>query len=568
VLQFESRTTPVDGRYADAARRGLSPRLPSPPARLTEVDNPANRAMITEDQTPVMEFLASPSAHGGAAVERIDTHASVVFLAGSRAYKLKRAVRFDYLDFSTPERRRVLCEAEARLNRRTAPTLYRGVVAVTRERDGSYALGGAGPPVDWVVAMNRFPQEALFDRLAAAGRLELSLMSPLAAAIADFHMAAKRRADHGGTRGMSWVIDGNATGFAEFGRECLEPSASSRLTGDSLQELDRCGDLLERRRESGFVRQCHGDLHLRNVVLLDGRPTLFDGVEFNDEVSCTDVLYDLAFLLMDLWRRQLPHHANVVWNRYLVETRDFAGVGLLPLFLSCRAAVRAKTTATAARLQDDAARRDGLHRLARDYLTLAGRLLHPSPPCLVAVGGLSGSGKSTLALGLAPSVGAVPGAVVLRSDETRKQLAGVPLLERLGPEGYSAEMSERVYATLAERAALILRGNHTVIVDAVLARPKDRHAIEQVAAAAAVPFVGLWLDAPHSVLVSRALARRGDPSDADADVVGRQRAQGTGDVTWRRLDAGQPVAAVLESGTRSVRDRLHQPANGIAPEVR
>ena len=130
--------------------------------------------------------------------------------------------------------------------------------------------------------------------------------------------------------------------------------------------------MLERRRESGLVRQCHGDLHLRNIVLLDGRPTLFDGVEFNDEISCTDVLYDLAFLLMDLWRRRLPRHANAVWNRYLAETGDLDGVPLLPLFLSCRAAVRAKTSATAAQLQNDVPRRNELHGLAREYLAMAG----------------------------------------------------------------------------------------------------------------------------------------------------------------------------------------------------
>src|SRR5688572_1349051 len=444
-------------------------------------------SMITEDQTGVIDFLTVPFTHGGATVERIDTHASIVFLAGARAYKLKRAVWFDYLDFSTSERRRTLCEAEVRLNRRTAPALYRGVVAVTRQDDGSYALGGKDRPVDWLVEMNRFPQEALFDRLASAGALGIELMSPLAAAIADFHRSAEPRSDHGGKAGMSWVIEGNAAGFAEFGRSCLDPSAAYRVTDDSCRELERRAETLERRRQSGFVRQCHGDLHLRNIVLLDGRPTLFDGVEFNDEISCTDVFYDLAFLLMDLWRRRLPRHANTVWNRYLVETEDCDGVALVPLFLSCRAAVRAKTSATAAHLSTDGQRRGELESTAREYLAMAEHLLHPPHPCLVAVGGFSGSGKSTLALGLAPSLGAVPGAVVLRSDETRKRLCGVPLLERLGPEGYSSHVSERVYATLAEHAALIVRGGHSAVVDAVYARTSDRQVIEQVAAAASVP---------------------------------------------------------------------------------
>jgi len=519
--------------------------------------------MIIEDQSSVIAYLTEPSTHHGVRVERIDTHASIVFLAGERVYKLKRAVLFDYLDFSTSDKRRVLCEAEVRLNRRTAPSLYRGVVAISRREDGSYALGGKGTPVDWLVEMNRFPQEALFDRLASADHLDLELMSPLAAAIAEFHMSAERRADHGGKKGMTWVIEGNAAGFAEFGRPCLEPSASYRVTDDSCGELERRAALLEQRRESGFVRQCHGDLHLRNIVLLDGRPTLFDGVEFNDEISCTDILYDLSFLLMDLWRRRLPRHANVVWNRYLAETGDLEGVPLLPLFLSCRAAVRAKTSATAAQLQNDVQRRSELHGLAREYLAMAEQLLHPPDPFLIAVGGLSGSGKSTLAVGLAPLVGAVPGAVVFRSDETRKRLCGVPLLERLGPEGYSSQMSARVYATLAERAALTIRGGHSAIVDAVYARASDRQVIEQVAAAASVPFVGLWLEASESVLIARTEQRRNDPSDADANVVRMQRAQDTGEIGWYRINASLPAASVLARATDRVRDQLNGALNVV-----
>ena len=166
--------------------------------------------MTAEDQQAVIEHLMTPATFGGAAVERIDTHSAVVFLAGARALKLKRAVRFDYLDFSTEPLRRAACEAEVRINRRTAPALYRGVVAVTREADGSLVLNGRGTPVDWLVDMVRFGQESLFDRLAARGALDLSLMRPLAAAIAHFHLAAERRNDHGVRSGMAWVVDGNA----------------------------------------------------------------------------------------------------------------------------------------------------------------------------------------------------------------------------------------------------------------------------------------------------------------------------------------------------------------------
>ena len=226
----------------------------------------------------------------------------------------------------------------------------------------------------------------------------------------------------------------------------------------SREAIDRHRHLLNARRERGFIRQCHGDLHLRNIVLLDGHPTLFDAIEFNDEIACTDVLYDLAFLLMDLWRRRLPRHANSIWNGYLTQTADFGGIPLLPLFLSCRAAVRAKTSATAANLQADPRRKTELQEVAREYLAMANALLHQPPACLIAIGGFSGSGKSTLARALAPLIGAVPGAVVIRSDETRKQLCGVDPLQRLGPEGYTVDVTRQVYATIARSRSDVVTG--------------------------------------------------------------------------------------------------------------
>jgi len=340
------------------------------------------------------------------------------------------------------------------------------------------------------------------------------------------------------------------------------------VTDGGRAELARHAALLDARRDGGAVRECHGDLHLRNIVLIDGQPTLFDGVEFNDEISCIDVLYDLAFLLMDLRRRGLPRHAGAVWNRYLAETADLDGLPLLPLFLSCRAAVRAKTSATAARLQDDAARRDDLRALAREYLAMAEALLHPPPACLVAVGGLSGSGKSTLAYGLAPAVGAVPGALVIRSDEIRKQLCGVPPLERVGPEGYTPEVTARVYAVVADRARQALEAGVSVIADAVHARAPDRLAIEAVAMAGSVPFIGLWLDAPESTLVTRVGRRVRDPSDADADAIRRQRTGDTGAIGWERLDASLAPDDVLRQALTAVRRLAPQSVPAPSPDAR
>lgn len=509
--------------------------------------------MVTEDQAAVIALLSSPATHGGAPVDRVETHASIVFLAGARAWKLKRAVRYDYLDFSTPERRRVMCEAEVTLNRRTAPSIYRGVAPITRAADGTLALNGAGEAIDWVVEMERFDQANLFDRLAAANRLDLSLMAPLGAAIAAFHAAAQPRVDHGGPAGMRWVVEGNAAGFEEFGRDILDRAACARVTAASRDEIRRRLPLLVSRCAGGRVRQCHGDLHLRNIVLLDGMPTLFDAIEFNDEIACVDVLYDLAFLLMDLWRRGLPRHANAVWNAYLAETGDLEGLGLMPLFLSCRAAVRAKTSATTARLESRAINESA--QRARDYLAAAEDFLKPAPPRLVAIGGFSGSGKSTLAQTLAPAIGSVPGAVILRSDEIRKRLCGVAPLARLGPEGYTSEVSVRVYAEIAERAAVALRGGHSVVADAVYARPEDRAAIERTAGECGVPFTGLWLDAPAPVLVERTVARRRDPSDADASVIAAQLTAGAGLIRWIRLDAGGSADVVAAAATRVVHDR-------------
>ncbi|MDP2319851.1 MAG: AAA family ATPase [Acidobacteriota bacterium] len=503
--------------------------------------------MITEDQSRVVAFLSSPTAHAGEAVERIDTHTSVVFLAGERAWKLKRAVRYGYLDYSTADRRRAMCDAEVRINRRTAPALYLGVTPVTREGDGSLAIGGGGTPVDWLVEMARFEQAALLDRQAEAGVLPVKFMAPLAHTIARFHRTADDRIGHGGWDAMRRVIDGNADGFAKDASGILDPITCARLTDRARFVLDRGGLLLDERRDEGLVRQCHGDLHLRNVVVLNGQPTLFDAIEFNDDLSSIDVLYDLAFLLMDLWRRQLPRHANLLWNTYLSETVDLAGLALMPLFLSCRAAVMAKTTATTAHLQPDADRRAAWQARARDYLTMAATLLEPPPPHLIAVGGLSGSGKSTLAMALAPCIGAAPGAVVIRSDEIRKRLCGVKPTDRLGPEGYAGNVTRRVYATVMTHANTVVRAGATAIADAVFAESADRDAIQHVAKAAGVTFAGLWLEAPVPVLLARVKGRVSDASDAGLETVRRQLTYPLDGLRWPRLDA---------SGTgQQVRDR-------------
>lgn len=499
---------------------------------------------VPDAQEEVIAFLSTPAAYGltEGPVERVDTHISIVWLAGARAYKLKRAVAYDYVDFSSLEARHAACDAEVRLNRRTAPTLYVGTRAVTRERDGRLALAGHGEPLEWLVEMVRFDQETLFDRLAERHELDLALMEPLADAIADLHAVAEVRRDRGGRDGMAWVVDGNARAFDSLVKAEDRPLANS-VVAAARAAVDRVGGLLDARRRQGAVRWCHGDLHLRNIFLLNGQPTLFDAIEFSERIACIDVLYDLAFLLMDLWRRDLRRHANAVFNRYCGRTDAIDGVSLLPLFLSSRAAVRAKTSATAAHMQDES-RATALWGATREYLRLAETLLRPAKPHLLAIGGFSGSGKSTLARHLAPNVGAAPGALILRSDVIRKQQHGVAPLTRLGSDAYTPSVNRRVYATIAERARAALAGGHSVIADAVYGRVDERRAIAAVAKEVGVPFHGIWLDVSPDVLRSRLAARERDASDATVAVLDRQIATGAGDLDWVRVDGSAETETV------------------------
>jgi len=507
--------------------------------------------MIADPQGDLLTWLSAPSTYGGTIdqVERIDTHISAVFLAGESAYKLKRAVRLPFLDFSTCERRRVACERELVVNRRTAPELYRGLLSVTRQENGCLAFGGDGAIVDWLVVMARFGQEQLFDRLAGQGVLSRDDARQLADVVACFHRSAGVRSEWGGEKGVRFTIDTNAASLLRFTPALFDPARVTVVTEKSLEWLARVTPDLERRRRSGFVRECHGDLHLGNICLFQGRPTLFDAIEFNDDFSFIDVFYDLAFLIMDFEARGLPNLASAVFNRYLERTGDLDALSVLPLFLSLRAAIRAHVSAAMA-----AADLHGRHRdEALAYLSRAEAYLAPPPPRLLAIGGLSGTGKSRLSADLAPLLGAAPGAVSLRSDVLRKRLMGVDPHTRLGKDGYTAEMTERTYAALYEQADQALRAGHAVIADAVFARPEQREAIEAVARRNAVPFDGLWLEADPKVLRARVEARRDDASDATAAVLDQQLTYSLGALDWWRHESSGSKEKTFLSARRHLR---------------
>ena len=513
-------------------------------------------ALAAAGQEPVIAHLSDPASYatGVDRVERMDTHAAFVFLAGDRAYKIKRAIKLPYLDFSTLEKRRRVCAREVEINSRTAPELYLGTVPITREAEGRLALGGEGKPVEWAVEMRRFDQECLLDHLAAEGELDLALITRLADHIVAFHTAAKPDLRVDGADVIAKVI-GDTVATFEAASDVLPADAVKRYGEAVRGALAQHSELLRQRAARGYVRRCHGDLHLRNIVMLQGEPTLFDAIEFDDKMATIDVLYDLAFLLMDLWHRGLKQHANLLNNLYFAQAgdlQDLAGLAAMPLFLSCRAAVRAMV---GLHLLPNLAVPDRVETLEEieSYFELAGRLLRPEPPRLVAIGGLSGTGKSTIGMGLAPRFGAVPGALHLRSDVERKRLFGVKPTEKLGQDAYRPAVSARVFHELNRKAKAALEAGHSVLVDAVFLRPQERASLQAVADDLGVPFSGLWLSAPEEVLLERVAKRAGDASDADAAVVKQQLGRPTGPISWAPVEAGGPHDAVIAQSLSALR---------------
>jgi len=494
----------------------------------------------SDPQDEVIAFLARPESHGvSGPVERIDTHAAHVFLAGERAFKLKRAVKLPYLDFSTSERRRAVLETELRLNRRSAPELYLEVRAIRRDEGGELNFE-RGTPQDWVLVMRRFPADALLSDLAERGALTHAILRDLADAIAGFHESAPPGPREGGAARVEAVIEGNRVSM-ERHPETLDPKRVGALCRDSLALLGMLAPLLDRRAAEGRVRRCHGDLHLANICLWQGRPVMFDCLEFDEELATTDVLYDLAFLLMDLWERGHPREAALVFNRYCDMTGQAEGIAALPLFLAMRAAVRAHVAASAAAGGQGAAKAEE----ARGYLEAAAGFLEPREARLVAIGGRSGTGKSTLAGNVAHRIGRAPGARWLRSDVLRKRMAGVLPEDRLPHAAYTPENGRAVYERVMAEAETVLASGQSVVLDAAFLRQEEREAVRELARRAGVGFTGIWLEAPPDVLRERVTARRGDPSDADAAVVDRQLARDLGRLDeWKRIDAGGPPEAV------------------------
>ena len=509
----------------------------------------SERFSVQCDQAEVVAFLADPASYAGAErVERFETHGNLVFLAGSEAWKIKRAVRFPYMDFSTLEKRHAACLREVEINRQFAPALYLGCVPIARSPAGNLAFGSVGSIVEWAVHMRRFEQAALLSSIARANGIPNDIARQLADAAFAYHEAAKHASPGSGIGRLRELVYSLPDALVKS--SVFAANEVGLIQSHLAQQLSVSAATLDERAANGFVRRCHGDLHLANIVMWQGRPVAYDAIEFDEAIATIDTLYDLAFLLMDLdWHAQ-RRAASVVLNRYLWRAQndlDLKGLVALPLFLSLRALVRAMVTVDRM-AQKKAEARDTDIQDARSHFRAALDYATPPLPQLMLIGGMSGTGKTTLAAKLAPWIGGTPGAVHLRSDLERKALAGVGEFDRLPASAYTSDARKHVYAVLREKARMVLGARRSVIVDAVFAEQDERQGIEALAVALGLPCSGIWLKADPERLAARVAARRNDASDATPDVVWAQLQTDTGSLSswWSVVDAQGTVLQSLD----------------------
>ncbi len=460
----------------------------------------------------------------------VETHISYVLFDDGFAYKIKKAVRFPFLDFTTLAAREFFCREELRLNRRLAPSIYLDVVPIVATADrpafGSGEANGA-PPVEYAVKMREFDQNGLLSRVISRDELNSEQIEALAGEVAGFHERALRvdgKAPYGEPRGIAADARENFVEMRQVDLDNHDREALERISSWTEQEAKRQTPAFVARKADGFVRECHGDLHLGNIALVDGRVTLFDCIEFNPSMRWIDVMSDVAFLVMDLRDRSRPDLAARFLNTYLTRTGDYDGLGVLPFYIVYRAMVRAKIAGL--RLSQATGDRERFIAECRAYLRLAEHETRRAHPSVIITHGVSGSGKSTRAQALVES-----GAIAIRSDVERKRLFGLQSDVRsaspLGAGLYAPDVDRRTYEHLARLARTIVRAGYTAVVDAAFLKRWQRDLLRETAHGLGVRFVIADCSAPESVLrdrVMRRVQRADDASEATLDVLSRQLA--------------------------------------------
>jgi hypothetical protein len=454
-------------------------------------------------------------------IELMQTHVSYVLLTGDYVYKLKKPVNFGFLDYSALDKRKHFCEEEIRLNQRGAKELYLEVLPITQQ-ESQYRLGGEGSVVEYALKMVQFPQENLLSNMFAAGTITEAQIEEMGRVVADFH---------GGAATSEYISSfGQVSKVRESVNENYQQTEKYIGLAQTQQQFDETKaytdrifsqrpELFNGRREGGFIRECHGDLHLRNICLSEGKIRLFDCIEFNEPFRFVDTMYDVGFAVMDLEARGRKDLANRFLNTYVEQTGDWEGLQVLPLYLSRQAYVRAKVTSF---LLDDPgipqAEKDAAAKTAGDYYRQAWEYTSPKTGKIVMLAGLSGAGKSTLGKQIAKQLGAIH----LRSDAVRKHLGGIPLSAKGDDRLYSPAMTAQTYLRLLEIGTTLAKQGYPVILDAKYDRVSLRQAVIDTAKAENIALEILHCTAPEAVLRERLNQRQGDIADATADLLASQ----------------------------------------------
>ena len=488
---------------------------------------------MTDSDSALLNALHNPALypHPVEQIELIETHISWVLLTGAYAYKIKKPVDLGFVDFSTLARRHRFCEEELRLNRRFAPELYLAVIAIAGTPEKPVL--GAESAFEYAVKMRQFEQEQLLSHLAQVNSLDKSHIDLLAQEIAEFHgriAGSAVPADYGQPEQIErWAEQNFSQSWPLLDTPDTEPlraelGALHDWTRQAQEALQTC---FSERLQQGFVRECHGDLHLGNMVFLNNKVLLFDCIEFNPELRWIDVQSDLGFAVMDLYDRDLSRLARRLLNRYLARLGDYAGLRVLPFYMVYRALVRAKVGLL--RLHQEglsADEHDLIWREFQDYLDLARDLSSAPPPILYITHGLAGSGKSTAAVELSEQLGAIH----IRADIERKRLHGLDPWAASGAalnRGiYNEDATRRTYQHLAELAETVLNAGYSCVVDATFLRRWQRELLRDLAERRNARFIILDLQVPLTLLRERIQARlisKNDPSEATLDVLDAQR---------------------------------------------
>lgn len=479
-------------------------------------------------QARLISALLSPAAYleAPASITRLETHSSHVLLTGQHAYKIKKAVRLPFLDFSTLAKRRVDCETELRLNRRLAPAIYLEVVSITGTVDRPI-VGGDGPAVEYAVKMREFPQNALLSRMLIDGTLDVRHIDELAARVAAFHGSIDVAPADGPFGVPGDILHLALDNFSQTSPLLADESditALESLQGWTQQEFAVRAAALARRRAEGFIRECHGDLHLGNIALVDGAVTVFDCIEFNEPMRWIDVMSEIAFTAMDLQDRRRSDLSFRFLTAYLEHTGDYAGLELLRFYLVYRAMVRGKVAAIR-RTQIDPGQEKVLLDEYRGYVKLAANLAGATRSALVIMNGPSGSGKTTCSQQLLEALGAVR----VRTDVERKRLHGLAVTDNsrssLAGGLYSDAATGRTYQAVCAAAARIISAGFPAIVDGSFLKRRQRERLHRLAIALRIPFLIVMCTGSGATLrarVSERLQRGGDASEADLAVLEHQ----------------------------------------------